>query len=89
MRNPQGYASVVMDGMLVDEQDTFTCGHCNAIVMVLPGQTDTDSCRACDSHICHACAGALRSSMKCVPFEQRMDVAERKAAMARLRAGAG
>jgi hypothetical protein len=87
MKNPQGYATMTVDGIVVAEQDTFTCGHCNGVVAVLPGQVDTDSCRACDSHICPACAGELARSLSCVPFEKRMDVAERRDAMRRLGGG--
>lgn len=85
MRKPQGYATVTLDGVITEEQDTFTCKHCNGIVPVKPFQTDTDSCRVCDGHICPACAGELVRTLKCVPFEKRMDLAERGAALQRLR----
>ncbi len=79
MRRPQGYATTHVDGVLVEEQDTFTCGHCNAIVPVLPGQVDTFSCKKCDSHICNGCAAVLAATLKCVPFEKKLDRVERAA----------
>ena len=77
MRRPQGYATVTLDGRVVEEIDTFTCKHCGGIVPVAPGQVDTDSCRICDSHICKHCAGELARTMRCVPFERRMEAVER------------
>lgn len=79
----QGYATVHIDGQLVEEEDTFTCGHCNGIVPIKPGQTDTDSCRACDSHICQRCAHILVKTMKCVTVDARLEAAEREARLRR------
>ena len=79
----QGYATVMLDGQITDEEDTFTCGHCNGIVFIKPFQTDTDSCRACDSHICQACAGELVKKLKCVTVDARLEAAERRARLSR------
>ena len=79
----QGNATTILDGVVIDEQDTFTCGHCNGIVFIQPGQTDTDSCRACDSHICQRCAHILVKELKCVTVDARLEAAERHARLSR------
>lgn len=83
MRRAQGYATVTLDGVIIEEQDTFTCSHCNGIVPVAPGQVETDSCRACDGHICQRCAGVLVRTMRCVPVEARLEASERNARLRR------
>ena len=77
MRRPQGYA-ITIDPALAHavEEDTFTCAHCNSIVFVKPGQLDADACRACDRHICPPCKGELVRTMKCVPFERKLEIIE-------------
>lgn len=83
MRNPHGYATQHVDGVLVEEQDTVTCGHCSGIVYVPPGNLDTWSCRACDSHICESCARELAKTLKCVTIEERLQAMERSDALMR------
>lgn len=78
MRRPQGYAITVDPELPTIEEDTFTCSHCNSIVFVAPGQLDADACRACDRHICPPCKGELVRTMKCVPWEKRMEAMERE-----------
>jgi hypothetical protein len=73
MRNPGGYA-VVTDGDSVREADTFTCAHCNSIVIVKAGQKAEDVggfCRMCMDLICPRCADG-----PCVPFEKKLEAQE-------------
>ena len=86
MPRSRGYAVTTLDGATIEEEDTYTCGHCNAIVPVAPFQTDTDSCLRCDHHICPKCVAELVRTLKCVPFEARIEKLE---ASARLRNSIG
>lgn len=70
MRNPGGY--VVIDGENGRrEADTFTCGHCNKVVIV-PVKASVDElgglCRCCDSLICPDCV----KDGRCIPLEARL-----------------
>jgi len=71
MRRPQGYAVTVEPGRATIEQDTYTCGHCNALVFVKPMQDPSEMggfCRMCMRHICAACADG-----RCEPFEKKLE----------------
>lgn len=51
--------------------ETFTCRHCQKIVVVPPKASPTDLgglCRMCDKMICPACV----SNGTCSPFEENM-----------------
>ena len=90
MRKPQGYAQVVGDfngAGIVDlatgvritdsECDTFTCGHCGAIVHVPPFADPASiggGCRICDSYICPKCVDLGT----CRPQEKMLEEIERK-----------
>lgn len=79
MKRPRGYSHAVdRNGRVVDECDTFTCGHCNGIVRVAP-RAVLGGCRVCDALLCGNCAQLGR----CTPFEKRMERAEAKAASRR------
>jgi hypothetical protein len=54
---------------------TFTCSHCNAVVMVPERSTATEAggwCGMCAKPVCQQCAGVP----ECVPFERRCDQME-------------
>jgi len=76
MRRPQGYAVWSGPEQQV-ERDTFTCAHCNAVVIV-PPQADPSAlggfCRQCMAHICGPCADAGA----CRPFEQQLATMEQR-----------
>lgn len=77
MRRPQGYATTVEPGKATIEEDTFTCGHCNAIVFVRPRQDPTEMggfCKMCATHVCGWCCAAL----VCEPFEKKLEAVERR-----------
>jgi hypothetical protein len=73
LRNPGGYAVVTSpDGRR--EADTFTCAHCNSLVIVKDGQTADDCggfCRLCMDLVCPRCAGS-----NCAPFEKKLEQQE-------------
>lgn len=69
MRSPGGYG-VYISAYNNIEHDTFTCAHCNCIVVVKPMMDPADmggSCKVCDSLICGVCVGK-----GCTPFEEKL-----------------
>lgn len=91
MRNPGGYGvTTYADSGRKDEEDTFTCCHCNALVVLLPqrtAMTEVQSkdplvaeaagvpfCISCMKPICRGCNGK-----PCVPFMKKIDRAEQRA----------
>lgn len=75
MRNPGGYAFSFDPSGIRQEADTFTCNHCNKIVVVKPKCDPCDlggMCRLCEKMICPACVdlGA------CDPVEEKLKRAE-------------
>ena len=78
MRNPGGYGlTTYADGRGPDEEDTFTCVHCNVIVAVSPRTSPTDLggwCACCAKPICKSCAGK-----PCMPFEKKIAIMENRA----------
>jgi hypothetical protein len=58
------------------ESDTFTCCHCNRIIHVKPFAPMDDfgsMCRNCMRMVCPTCADG-----PCVPFEKRLEAAEKR-----------
>ena len=77
MLRPQGYGVWVEPGVSTREQDSFTCGHCNAIVFVSPltptrRVSDDGFCRLCSSHVCPTCT----DKGDCTPFMRLVERAE-------------
>jgi hypothetical protein len=66
MRNPHGY--MVIDG---EENDTITCNHCNAIVVVTKDKPG-GFCTKCSGLICDACV----DKNDCRPFEKWLEKVE-------------
>ena len=77
MRRPQGYLLRVEAGCADVERDTFTCGHCQRIVIVRP-KADPVSlgglCKQCMAMICPRCLGR-----GCTPWEKQMERMEARA----------
>jgi len=72
VRNAGGYAYTFDVGGIRQEADTFTCFHCNTIVVVKPKCDPCDLgglCRICDKMICPKCVD-LGS---CTPFEKKLE----------------
>lgn len=86
---PGGYATLIgPDGM--KQADTFTCAHCNRLVIVKPGTQPEDVCWHCmDAKrplaglICKACVAKRR----CAPHERWLETVERNFEKARAVAG--
>ena len=52
------------------ERDTFTCGHCQRIVLVEAGADPAELgglCKVCDRLVCKYCVGK-----DCTPWEEKM-----------------
>lgn len=82
MRRAQGYAVWTDPSLdqITRERDTFTCAHCNKIVIVEP-KADPASlggfCRLCMKNVCGPCA----DQGKCEPFEKKLEKMEARARM--------
>lgn len=75
MRKPMGYGITKMEGVTIEEEDTFTCAHGNEVVFVKPMQDPSEMggfCRMCMAHICAKCAADGR----CIPFEKKLEAME-------------
>jgi hypothetical protein len=71
MFRPGGYAFSFDAGGVRQEADTFTCCHCQRVVIVRPNCSLDDLggvCRFCMKMTCPACVG-----LECVPFEKRLE----------------
>jgi len=56
------------------ESATYTCGHCQAIVVMNPSRTrERTVCRGCMHVICDACALEKARTLRCRPFQQLVD----------------
>jgi hypothetical protein len=72
---PGGYAVIRHDDGRVQEFDTYTCYHCQAIVTLHPGKVpDGGGCHMCCKPICGPCVDLGR----CTPFERRIEQEETK-----------
>ena len=65
------------------ENDTFTCSHCQKIIVVKPpkgaASHHVPTCAQCYRKICGPCVTRLVNG-KCVPWEKFMDRYEKRAA---------
>jgi len=56
------------------ESATYTCGHCQAIVVMNPQRTrERAYCRGCQHVICDGCAVVKAQTLECRPFEKWAD----------------
>lgn len=75
MRNPLGYGILCTEDGQIQEHDTFTCFHCNSIVVVKPLMKPEDlggMCKVCMKLTCPACT----SVGSCTPWEKQMEQIE-------------
>lgn len=74
MRNPGGYCFSFDPSGIRQESDTFTCFHCNKVVIVKP-KCDPDDlggvCRICMKMVCPECV-----DKGCSPFEKKLEAME-------------
>lgn len=66
------------------EADTYTCSHCETVVIMNPARKrERYKCKSCSHHICDPCAAKAFEGEKCLPFktmiEQLREQAERQA----------
>jgi hypothetical protein len=77
MRNPGGYAFSFDPGGIRQEADSFTCFHCNRVIMVKPKCDPTElggMCRLCMKMICPECV----DKGSCDPFEKKLERSEKE-----------
>lgn len=56
------------------EAPTFTCHHCQSIVIINPNRTrERAYCRGCDHLLCDACGVVRAKTGRCRPFNQVID----------------
>ena len=82
MRKPQGYLIGLGPEGVISESDSFTCAHCQRVVIVKPRCDPADMgghCRICDKLICKRCV----AYGQCVPWEKQMERMEARDAALR------
>ena len=75
MRNPGGYVLVVDPEAPDYEADTFTCSHCQRVVVVPVRASASDAggwCSCCTKPICGPCA----DTGVCTPWEKMLEKME-------------
>jgi hypothetical protein len=56
------------------ELPTFSCSHCQAVVMMNPLRTrERAYCTGCDRYLCDRCGAARAAGVQCKPFLQLID----------------
>lgn len=56
------------------ESATYTCNHCNAVVVIEPKRTrERGFCRKCSHKICDACATIMAQTFECKTMAQVID----------------
>lgn len=61
-------------GQLMFEAPTYTCKHCQRIVVMNPDRKrERAYCRGCDHLICDPCGAERARTLKCRTFEQVID----------------
>lgn len=78
---PGGWIEFVNRDGSREEYDSYTCGHCNRIKRIPHGTPPEDlggMCRMCWKHLCKRCAAEMDRTLKCRPFEQRLEESERR-----------
>lgn len=67
------------------ERDVLGCAHCRRQLVVTPPKgaesVRLDRCGQCTATICRRCAAELARTLKCDPFEARMERAEARGRM--------
>ena len=88
---PRGLGYVVIDHRAVDaplpegvpryfEGDTYTCSHCQRVVVMNPRRTrERYRCGGCNHHICDDCEAQRFAGAPCRTFAQLADEARERA----------
>ncbi len=62
------------------EAATFTCSHCQRVVIINPDrQRDRLYCKKCDHYLCDNCGGILAATGVCKTYRQFTDELQEKA----------
>lgn len=75
-RSKEGYLLVDnrASGGTMQEVPTYTCSHCNSVVIMNPQRTrERGFCRGCNSYVCDACNAIRAQTLRCETFEQKVD----------------
>ncbi len=75
---PRGAGELTLDhrasGGRLFEAGTYTCTHCNAVVVLNPQRTrERYKCRGCNHHICDNCAAERAAGAPCKTMAQKID----------------
>lgn len=75
---PRGLGHLQVDnrpaGHGMFEADTYTCTHCNRVVVLNPHRVrERYKCAGCTHHICDECAAKKAAGAACKTFLQRID----------------
>lgn len=67
------------------EADTYTCSHCQYVVVMNPNRVrERYKCHGCNHHICDNCAAKMAAGEGCLPFakllEEKMEETARQVA---------
>lgn len=76
MLRPHGY---IINGDI--EKDTVQCSHCQRHYDIKPKENPSDAggwCGRCMKPLCTRCAQKMSVTLKCVPFEQKLDQMEKE-----------
>ena len=61
-------------GVGLFESPTFTCSHCQCVVVMNPKRTrERGYCRGCDSYLCDPCTARRAKDFTCKTFNQAAD----------------
>lgn len=61
----------VGSGKAFFETPTYTCSHCNAVVVMNPLRTrERGYCMSCDRYICDSCGVAKSQGVVCLPYTE-------------------
>lgn len=82
-RGPQGLGYLLLDNRNAPmpgvplphfEADTYTCSHCQTVVVMNPLRTrERYKCRGCSHHICDPCAAKRAEGAACKTWAQHVD----------------
>lgn len=61
------------------EADTFTCSHCQ-LVVILDRSVTQYKCSGCNHHICERCANKKKAGGPCVTWSQRIEAMQEQEA---------
>lgn len=64
------------------ESATYTCSHCNFVVVIEPKRTrERGYCRKCAQRVCDACDAIKAKTFECLPMKKLADDVQEAAAM--------